>query len=50
MENDIQEVLLSEQQIQERIRELGRELSEEYAGKDPVIVACSRAWWYSTRI
>ena len=38
MEKDVLEVLLSEEQIQSRIRELGEILSEEYADKDPVIV------------
>lgn len=38
MEKDILEVLLTEQQIQERIRELGEVLSAEYADKDPIIV------------
>ncbi|MBQ3542940.1 MAG: hypoxanthine phosphoribosyltransferase [Oscillospiraceae bacterium] len=38
MEKDILEVLLTEQQIQHRVRELGEILSAEYAGKDPVIV------------
>ena len=38
MINDIKEVLPTEQQIKDRIAELGRELSEEYAGKNPVIV------------
>lgn len=38
MERDIKEILLSEEQIQARIAELGRELSAEYADKDPVIV------------
>ena len=38
MEKDIQEVLLSEEQIKARIRELGAILSAEYAGKDPVVV------------
>ncbi len=38
MEKDIMEVLLSQEQIQARIEELGRELSAEYAGKDPVVV------------
>ncbi len=38
MENDILEVMLSEEQIKARIEELGRELSAEYAGKDPVVV------------
>ena len=38
MTKDIQKILLSEEQLQNRIRELGEELSREYAGKDPVFV------------
>ena len=38
MEKDILEVLLTEEQIKARIKELGAILSEEYAGKDPVVV------------
>lgn len=38
MEKDIERILLSEQQIQSKIDELGKILSEEYAGKDPVVV------------
>ena len=38
MEKDIQKILLTEEQIQNRIRELGEELSREYAGKNPIIV------------
>ena len=38
MERDIQRVLLTEQQIQDKIRELGRILTEEYKDKDPVVV------------
>jgi hypoxanthine phosphoribosyltransferase len=38
MENDIQEILLTEEQIKARIRELGEELTREYADKDPVVV------------
>ena len=38
MENNIKEILLTEEQIQNRIRELGEILTAEYAGKDPVIV------------
>lgn len=38
MEKDILEVLITEEQIQKRIEELGVELTKEYAGKDPVIV------------
>jgi len=38
MHNDIQEILLSEEQIRRRIEELGQELSREYEGKNPVVV------------
>lgn len=38
MEHDIQEVLLSESAIQARIEELGKELTEEYRDKNPVVV------------
>ena len=38
MEHDIQEILLTEEQIQNRIKELGVILTEEYADKNPIIV------------
>ena len=38
MEKDILEVLITQEQIQKRIEELGQELTKEYAGKDPVVV------------
>ncbi|MBO5282809.1 MAG: hypoxanthine phosphoribosyltransferase [Lachnospiraceae bacterium] len=38
MEKDIQEILITEEQIQSRIRELGEILTEEYKDKDPVVV------------
>ena len=38
MESNIQKVLLTQEQIQTRIRELGEVLTAEYAGKDPVVV------------
>ena len=38
MERDISRILLTEEQIQNRIAQLGEELSREYAGKNPVIV------------
>ena len=38
MEKNIEKILLTEEQIKNRIEELGKELSEEYAGKNPVIV------------
>ena len=38
MENNIQKILLTEEQIQTRIQELGEVLSKEYEGKNPVVV------------
>ena len=37
-ENDIEKVLISQQEIQDKIVELGKILTEEYQDKDPVIV------------
>jgi len=38
MDRDILEILLTEEQIQKRIEELGVEISKEYEGKDPIVV------------
>ena len=38
MKKDIQEILLTEEQIQAKIKELAAQLNEEYAGKNPVFV------------
>lgn len=38
MENNIQEVLISQAQIEERVSQLAQELSQAYAGKNPVFV------------
>ena len=38
MVQDISYVLLSEEQIQTRVKELAAQLSAEYAGKDPIFV------------
>ena len=38
MLQDISEILLTEEQIQTRIKELASQLSEEYAGKNPIFV------------
>ncbi len=38
MEKDIQQILLTEEQIQSKIKELGQILTAEYEGKNPVIV------------
>ena len=42
LENDIKYVLLSEKQIQARVREIGEQLSKEYAGKNPLFVCILR--------
>lgn len=38
MHNDIERVLLTEEQLHNRIAELGRQLTEEYDGKNPVFL------------
>jgi len=38
MDRDIEKVLISQEQLQSRIRELAAAISEEYAGKNPVFV------------
>ena len=38
MHQNIQEVLVSEQQLQNKIRELAAQVSADYAGKDPVFI------------
>ena len=38
MRSDMKEILLTEEQIQEKVKELAKQLSEDYAGKNPVFV------------
>ena len=38
MQNEIVEIMLTEEQIQNRVKELAAQLSEEYAGKNPIFV------------
>ena len=38
MERDIKEVLLTEQQIKDKVEELGKILTEEYKDKNPVVI------------
>lgn len=38
MQNDIQEVLISEEEIHAKVKELGGKLSAEYAGRDPLVI------------
>ena len=42
MNNDIDHVLVSEEQLRRRIAEMGAELSEEYKDKDPILVCILR--------
>lgn len=39
MHNDIEEVLITEQQLQKKVRELGRQITRDYQGK-PVLLLC----------
>ncbi|AHV94998.1 hypoxanthine phosphoribosyltransferase [Paenibacillus sabinae] len=38
MQNDIQEILISEDEIQDRIKELGAQLSDVYEGRTPLVI------------
>jgi hypoxanthine phosphoribosyltransferase len=38
MDNDIETIFASEAQLRERIADLGRQISRDYAGKEPVFV------------
>lgn len=42
MENKIEKVLFSREDIDIRVQELGKELSEEYRGKDPLVISLLR--------
>lgn len=38
MQNDIQEILITSEQIQSKVRELGQQLSKEYEGRNPLVI------------
>ena len=38
MNNDVEKVLISEEQLRERIAELGVQLTNEYEGKNPIVI------------
>ena len=38
MKNDIERVLINEEELQAKIREMGKKISEDYRGKDPLFV------------
>ncbi len=38
MKNDIEKILLTEEEIQKKVRELGAQLTEEYQGRFPLVI------------
>ncbi|MNI15188.1 Hypoxanthine-guanine phosphoribosyltransferase [compost metagenome] len=38
MQNDIQEILITREQIQQKVEELGQQLSKEYEGRNPLVI------------
>ncbi len=38
MSQDIERILLTKEEIQTRVAEMGREMTEEYRGKEPIVV------------
>ncbi len=40
MEQDILKVLMSEEQLQKRVQEMGDELYDRFRDKDPILWAC----------
>ena len=39
MNQDIERVLLSEEEIAAKVKEIGAKISEDYAGRDPIIIS-----------
>ncbi len=46
LEDKIQEILIAEEMIRKRIKELGEELSKDYEGKDPILVSILKGGVY----
>lgn len=42
----IQEVLVTEEKIQKRVKELGEEISRDYEGKDPIVISILKGGVY----
>ena len=38
MREDMERILLTEAELKERVAELGRQISEDFAGKEPIFV------------
>lgn len=39
MNKDVESILLSEQQIADKVKQLGAQISKDYEGKDPIIIS-----------
>jgi len=39
MNNDIEKILLSQEQIETRVKELGAQISQDYVGKNPLLIS-----------
>lgn len=49
VEDDIKRVLLTEEQIKKRVNELGKQITEEYKGKELVVIVLLKgAAWFAT--
>lgn len=49
MNSDIKKVLLTQEQIEQRVAELGRQITADYAGKDLIVVVLLKgAAWFAT--
>lgn len=49
MNNDIKQILLTKEQIDDRVSEMGKQISEDYAGKDLVVIILLKgAAWFAT--
>lgn len=42
MENDIDHVLLTEEELQAKVKELGAQISRDYTGKEPLLISVLR--------
>lgn len=42
MKNDIERILFTEEELKSRVAELGRQITEDYAGRTPVIISILR--------
>lgn len=49
-EDGVERVLFSEDALQTRVRELGASLSEDYQGKDPLVVCVLTGGKYYSRL